>query len=134
MITVRLGKKLTPEDFAILAPAGKGLVRARVIGVLENQAPTKALTMEMEPTDALWKLIRLATSARLHWWNAIAEQAESVNALVSGFGYRGKMAIASTIAHDSHHMIVVGTARREMALAANRLGRGQGRNCSVDER
>ncbi|HGG05132.1 MAG TPA: adenine deaminase, partial [Aliiroseovarius sp.] len=26
-----------------------------------------------------------------------------------------------TVAHDSHHMIVVGTSREDMALAANRL-------------
>ena len=32
------------------------------------------------------------------------------------------MAIASTVAHDSHHMIVVGTDRAMMAKAANRLG------------
>ena len=43
------------------------------------------------------------------------------NALVSGFGYQGNMAIASTVAHDSHHMIVVGTCRNNMALATNRL-------------
>jgi adenine deaminase len=30
--------------------------------------------------------------------------------------------VASTVAHDSHHMIVVGTSRADMALAANRLG------------
>src|SRR5690606_35027932 len=38
-----------------------------------------------------------------------------------GFGYRGRMAMASTVAHDSHHMIVVGTSREDMALAVNRL-------------
>ena len=43
------------------------------------------------------------------------------NAFVSGFGYTGQMAMASTVAHDSHHMIVVGTDRAQMALAANRL-------------
>ena len=30
--------------------------------------------------------------------------------------------MASTVAHDSHHMIVVGTNKEDMALAANRLG------------
>jgi adenine deaminase len=45
-----------------------------------------------------------------------------VNGFVSGFGYTGKMAMASTVAHDSHHMIVVGTDRAMMAGAANRLG------------
>ena len=31
-------------------------------------------------------------------------------------------AVATTVAHDSHHMIVVGTSTADMALAANRLG------------
>ena len=44
------------------------------------------------------------------------------NGFVSGFGYTGRMAMASTVAHDSHHMIVVGTDRAMMAAAANRLG------------
>ena len=45
-----------------------------------------------------------------------------MNGFVSGFGYTGRMAMASTVAHDSHHMIVVGTDREMMAQAANRLG------------
>ena len=35
-----------------------------------------------------------------------------VNAFVSGFGYNADCAVASTVAHDSHHMIVVGTNKR----------------------
>ena len=45
-----------------------------------------------------------------------------VNGFVSGFGYDVPCAVASTVAHDSHHMIVVGTSKADMALAANRLG------------
>ncbi|MEL6745454.1 MAG: adenine deaminase C-terminal domain-containing protein, partial [Pseudomonadota bacterium] len=44
-----------------------------------------------------------------------------VNGFVSGFGYNRPCAVASTVAHDSHHMIVVGTSKEDMALAANRL-------------
>jgi adenine deaminase len=44
-----------------------------------------------------------------------------VNGFVSGFGYGPGMAMAATVAHDSHHMIVVGTCRAMMAKAANRL-------------
>jgi adenine deaminase len=44
-----------------------------------------------------------------------------VNGFVSGFGYVADCAMASTVAHDSHHMIVVGTNKEDMALAANRL-------------
>ena len=41
---------------------------------------------------------------------------------VSGFGYTVDCAVASTVAHDCHQMIVVGTNKADMALAANRLG------------
>jgi adenine deaminase len=34
--------------------------------------------------------------------------------------------VATTVAHDSHHMIVVGTDENDMALAANELARIQG--------
>jgi adenine deaminase len=44
------------------------------------------------------------------------------NGFVSGFGYTQDCAMASTVAHDSHHMIVVGTNKEDMAVAANRLG------------
>ncbi|MEL6871197.1 MAG: adenine deaminase C-terminal domain-containing protein, partial [Pseudomonadota bacterium] len=46
---------------------------------------------------------------------------EVVNGFVSGFGYNTPCGMASTVAHDSHHMIVVGTSRSDMALATNRL-------------
>ena len=44
-----------------------------------------------------------------------------MNGFVSGFGYSVKCAVASTVAHDSHHMIIVGTDHENMALAGNHL-------------
>jgi adenine deaminase len=41
--------------------------------------------------------------------------------LVSGFGFTEKCAIASTVAHDSHHLLVTGTDDACMAQAVNRL-------------
>ena len=46
--------------------------------------------------------------------------------LVSGFGFTAKCAVASTVAHDSHHMIVVGTDEASMAAAGNSLARSGG--------
>jgi adenine deaminase len=43
--------------------------------------------------------------------------------LVSGFGFDSKCAIASTVVHDSHQMIVVGTDEESMAAAANSLAK-----------
>jgi adenine deaminase len=46
--------------------------------------------------------------------------------LVSGFGLNERCAIASTVAHDSHNMIVVGTDDKNMAVAANALAESGG--------
>ena len=118
--TVHLGKTLTPADFAVTAPAGANAVRARVIGVVENQAPTKALWAELPVIDGLVQAdgatCQIALVERHRATGGV------VNAFVSGFNYQGRMALASTVAHDSHHIIVVGTDRAMMAAAANRLG------------
>jgi adenine deaminase len=47
-------------------------------------------------------------------------------AFVHGFGFNRPCAIASTVAHDSHHMLVVGTDEADMALAANALAQAGG--------
>ena len=40
---------------------------------------------------------------------------------MAGFGFTARCAIASTVAHDCHHLVVVGTDEADMALAANKL-------------
>ncbi len=117
--TVHLGHALTATDFEIAAPTGANRVRANVIGVVENQAPTQALKAELPIIGGLVEgeggVCQIALVERHRATGGVT------NAFVSGFGYRGRMAMASTVAHDSHHMIVVGTDREQMALAANRL-------------
>ena len=118
--TVHLGKTLTAEDFEIKAPEGRNRVHARVIGVVENQAPTEALEADLPVVDGIVEgeggVAQIALVERHR------STGDVVNGFVSGFGYEGSMAMASTVAHDSHHMIVVGTDRSNMAAAANRLG------------
>lgn len=117
--TVNMGGVKTADDFAILAPEGAARVTARVIGVVENQAPTKALTAELVATNGLVEA--QGDVAQIALVERHRATGRVVNAFVSGFGYKGQVAMASTVAHDSHHMIVVGTCRAQMALAANRL-------------
>ena len=118
--TMHLGKSLTDADFEIVAAEGSSNVTAKVIGVVENQAPTQALTADLPVQDGIVEgqgdVYQVALVERHRATGNV------VNGFVSGFGYTGKMAMASTVAHDSHHMIVVGTDRAMMAAAANRLG------------
>ena len=120
--TVHLGKVLAAADFEVRAPEGANQVKAKVIGVVENQAPTKALTAELPVIDTVVEGDEANDVCQI----ALVERHRATGAVtsgfVSGFGYKGRMAMASTVAHDSHHMIVVGTSRADMALAANGLG------------
>lgn len=119
--SVNMGADKTAVDFNIVAPEGANHVSARVIGVVENQAPTKALTATLNVKDGLvvgdesQDVCQIALVERHRATGGVT------NAFVSGFGYKGNCAVASTVAHDSHHMIVVGTSKSDMALAANRL-------------
>ncbi|WP_298858750.1 adenine deaminase [uncultured Sulfitobacter sp.] len=117
--TVNMAHDLSANDFTIIAPAGANAVTANVIGVVENQAPTKALQFELPVTEG--RVTAHGDVAQIALVERHRATGGVVNALVSGFGYTGKMAIASTVAHDSHHMIVVGTDADQMALATNHL-------------
>lgn len=119
--TVKMGRTLVASDFALAAPENVETVRANVIGVVENQAPTKALKAVLPvaagvvEADLDVDVCHIALVERHKGTGGV------VNGFVSGFGYTGSMALASTVAHDSHHMIVVGTDRAMMAAAANQL-------------
>jgi adenine deaminase len=119
--TVKVGRIIVPADFKIAAPAGKNSVTARVIGIIENQAPTKALERVLGVEDGLVAMDRAQDVAQVAVVERHTGSGRIVNAFVSGFGYTVDCAVASTVAHDSHQMIVVGTNRDDMALAANRL-------------
>ena len=120
--TMHMGRHIAAADFDIAAPHGANSVTARVIGVIENQAPTRALERTLPVHEGTVMMDRAGDVCQI----ALVERHQGtggvVNAFVSGFGYTADCAVASTVAHDSHHMIVVGTNKADMAQAANRLG------------
>ncbi|HRO15618.1 MAG TPA: adenine deaminase, partial [Paracoccus sp. (in: a-proteobacteria)] len=115
--TVHLGRRLTGDDFHVAAQGHE--VEVRVIGVVENQAPTRALTATLPVRDG--RVVAQNGIARIALVERHRGTGGVVNGFVSGFGYQGRMAVASTVAHDSHHMIVVGTCPDNMAAATARL-------------
>ncbi len=121
--TVRLGKRLSASDFDIPAPQGANEVRVRVIGVIENQAPTKALEADLPVKDGMVEMDRRNDICQIALVERHRGTGAVTNGFVSGFGYMKDCAMASTVVHDSHHMIVVGTNKADMAAAANILGK-----------
>jgi adenine deaminase len=119
--TVKVGRKIVADDFKVAAPAGKNSVTARVIGMIENKTNTRALERTLAVEDGLVPADRKQDVAHVAVVERHKGSGRVVNGFVNGFGYTADCAVAATVAHDSHHMIVVGTNRDDMALAANRL-------------
>ncbi len=120
--SVRLKRPLTAQDFDLIVQEPRnGKATANIIGVIENQAPTRHIKREVNVVngkvvlDGEVDLAKIALVERHHASGIVQV------GLVSGFGFDQKCAIATTVAHDSHHMIVVGTDEAMMAQAANHL-------------
>jgi adenine deaminase len=119
--SVHLKRPLHQEDF-VLRAAGRGAHRrANVIGVVENQIPTRHLRLDVTPQGGVVKADANRDLAKV----ALIQRHRGMNgrtlALVHGFGFTGRCAVASTVAHDCHQLLVVGTDDACMAKAANEL-------------
>ena len=119
--TVNLGRTLKSTDFDIHAPDGLGQVTVRTIGIIENQAPTLALDSILPVQDGLVQMDVTNDVCQIALVERHRGTGQITNGFVTGFGFAGNCAVASTVAPDSHHMIVVGTNKKNMAQAANRL-------------
>ncbi len=122
--SVRLKRPLKAADFVLRTRAADGVeVDAHVIGVIENQAPTRHLRMKVKAEGGEVKADLKRDLAKI----AVVERHRGTGkvsvGLVNGFEFTRKCAIASTVAHDSHHMIVVGTDDESMSIAANELAK-----------
>lgn len=119
--SVHLKRPLVPSDFYIAAPEGAKNVMANVIGVIENQAPTRFLRLELPVQEGEVKADTENDLAKL----ALVERHKGTGVIqmgmVQGFGFDQPCGVATTVAHDSHQMIVVGTDDESMAKAANAL-------------
>jgi adenine deaminase len=118
--SVHLARPLRAEDFRLVAPTQQETI-ANVIGVIENQAPTRHLQRKVQPVngvvtaDMSRDLLKIALVERHRATGGV------VVGLVQGFGFNVPCAVATTVAHDCHHMIVVGSDDAAMAQAANVL-------------
>jgi adenine deaminase len=130
--SVNLKRPLTAEDFLLEAPEVEE-VEANVIGIIENQAPTRHLQLRLPVVGGRLHADIEKDIAKVALVERHDATGEVVVGLVKGFGLSVPCAIASTVAHDSHHMIVVGTEESDMALAANELAERGGGQIVVRE-
>ena len=128
--TMHVGRPITAESFRIAAPAGKETVKARVIEIIPNRVGNYERIMELKAHDGYLEadpgrdIMKMAVFERHH------ETGTSGFGFVKGFGFK-KGAMAQTVSHDAHNLLVAGTNDGDMALAANTLIGCGGGLCAV---
>ena len=126
--SVHLPRKVEALDFILRVPEGvdPSHATANVIGIIENQAATRHLRVPVTINENQVHADIQKDLAKV----ALIERHRSSGriqlGLVSGFGFKEKCAVATTVAHDCHHMIVVGNDDNAMAIAANTLANSGG--------
>ncbi|HEX3010971.1 MAG TPA: adenine deaminase C-terminal domain-containing protein, partial [Syntrophomonadaceae bacterium] len=118
--SVHLKEKLTPEKFVIKAPDGADHVKAHVIEITEAHVGTCHRIIDMKVVNGQPLHQDAADVAKVMVMERHGGPGTYGLGYVKGFGLTAG-AVASTVAHDSHNLLIVGTDDEDMALAGNTL-------------
>lgn len=124
--SVRISREILPDDFAIPAPVESGEVKARVIGVIENQVDTRELVLPVPVRDSQVKLDPAGGLCKIAVIERHTGACGTTVGLLADVGFVKPAAIAMTVAHDSHNLLVIGNDETLMAKAANAVIKEQG--------
>lgn len=129
--TMHVGEKITAESFKIAAPEGSGdIAKTRVIEIIPNRVGNYERIMDLPVTDGFIEqdpdkdIMKMVVFERHH------ETGTKGVGFLTGFGFK-KGAMAQTVSHDAHNLLVAGTNDEDMALAANTLIECGGGLCAV---
>jgi adenine deaminase len=119
--TMHLSRPVAAGDFRLDAERFQSEATAHVIGVKENQARTEHLVMKVRVQSGEVRADVRRDIAKLAHLDRHQGSGTVQLGLVHGFGFGEKCAIATTVAHDCHNLLVVGTDDAQMAIAVNEL-------------
>jgi adenine deaminase len=119
------GRQWKPSEFRIPAPPDAGdYINVKVIEALDGQLITNTITAELPvinnfiTTDVAHDVLKIAVVNRY-------KEAPAAIGFIRNFGLQ-EGAIASSVAHDSHNIIVVGVNDEDICDAVNEIIRDQG--------
>lgn len=118
--SIKVSKPLEAKDFSIRSLIDEEEVRVRVIEAIEGSVLTRAIVEELPVQDGY---IYPDPKRSIYKLAVIERHKASGNiglGFVKGFGFNIG-AVASTVAHDSHNLLVLGTNNEDMAKAVNTL-------------
>lgn len=128
--TMRLGLVPTAETFAYPVDLPDGTARVHAIGVSAGQTLTQDLVVEVPVRDGRLladpghDVLKVCVFDRHH-----GADGTHAKGFVAGFGIHG--ALAQTVSHDAHNLLVMGDNEEDMALAAQTLAECGGGEVAV---
>lgn len=118
--SVQLKEPLGACHFTLAAPAGAVKATVRVMEIIEASVITRHRTADLPAINGELQVPAAGDLAKV----AVIERHGGSGSMglgfVRGFGFNGG-AVASTVAHDSHNLLIVGMNDADMALAGNAL-------------
>ena len=118
--TMNVGRNFTAVDFEIPVDRPDGMAKVRAIGGVSGSTITEDAIIEVPVVDGKLQAnpeadaLKMAVFDRHH-----GEEGTHSFGFCTGFGVHG--ALAQTVSHDSHNLLVVGDNDEDMALAAQTL-------------
>lgn len=131
MHTMHVGEQITADTFKV-PTAAEGKVTVRAIEIIPAKVGNYERHVELAvhndclESDVAQDVLKTFVFERHH------ETGKHGVGFVKGFKIRSG-AMASTVAHDAHNLLVVGTNDEDMALAANTLIACGGGMCAVQD-
>lgn len=118
--TMNVGRTFTPADFEIPVDRPDGMCRVRAIGGVGGSTITEDTVIEVPVVDGKLQANPAADALKMAVFDRHHGSAGTHSyGFCTGFGIHG--ALAQTVAHDSHNLLVVGDNDADMALAAQTL-------------
>ena len=118
--SVHLAREMKADDFLHSTDRPDGEVKVNVVGAIEGRARTEKMTATLQVKDGAVRIDRNQDIIHLSCIERHKGTGQVSSVFVHGFQFQHG-AVASTVAHDSHNLLVMGVDREDMAIAANRL-------------
>lgn len=120
--------KYIPEidEFGIKAPIDEGVLEAHIIGVIDHSLLTNHLVEKVKIENNHVVLDVKNDFGYFFLLDRYGKTNHFSKSLVSGFGFEGNVAVASTVAHDSHQLLIAGNDPKCMEIAMKSVIQSKG--------
>ena len=124
--SMAVAPRLTGPEFAVRAPADSGHVKTRVIGLIEYENLSESLRIELPvmrgevKTNLAEDILKICVVGRYK-----VNAGKISKGFVTGFKMK-EGAVAESVSHDCHNIMVLGTNDDDMATAVNSVIEMQG--------